>query len=140
MSGLFLLFIRTMLAVVLYVFLGWTLITIWQDLRKQKSAIQSQQPPEICLQIENGDDIQSRVFRGAEITLGRDPAGERTLVSETVSARHARFAYHHGQWWLEDLKSTNGTVINGEILTTAIVVIPGDQVQCGDVKIIILEE
>ena len=140
MNGVVLLLIRAILAFTLYAFLGWAIITIWRDLRQQKASIQSQQPPEISLQIQNGDEVLNRVFRGTEITLGRDPTCECTLLSETVSAQHARFAYHHGQWWLEDLKSTNGTFINGEYLTTAIVVIPGDQIQCGDIQIIILEE
>ena len=128
------------MALALYAFLAWALITIWRDLQEKKEFIQSQQPPEICLKIQNGDNVQSRVFRETEITLGRDPTCEFILPSETASARHARFSYHHGQWWLEDLKSTNGTYINGEILTTAIVVIPGDQIQCGDIKIVIQEK
>jgi pSer/pThr/pTyr-binding forkhead associated (FHA) protein len=140
MTGEFLLLVRTLLAVTLYAFLCWALITIWRDLRKKKASIQSQQLPEIRLQIQNGDEVQSQIFREVEITLGRDPTCECLLHSETVSARHARFAYHHGQWWLEDLKSTNGTFVNGEILSTAIVVIPGDQIHCGDIKIVILEE
>ena len=140
MTGIFLLLIRTTLAVALYAFLFWALITIWRDLRQQKTYDQSQQPPEIHLQIQNGEDIQKRIFQGTEIILGRDPTCECTLPSDTVSARHARFTHHHGQWWLEDLKSTNGTVINGEILVTAVVVIPGDQISCGEVEIIILQE
>lgn len=140
MTGVILLLIRAILALTLYVFLGWAFITIWRDLRQQKVTIQNQQPPEISLQIQNGEEVVEQLFRGSEITLGRDPACECTLISETVSARHARFTFHHGQWWLEDLQSTNGTIINSQPLTTAIVVIPGDQIHCGDIQINILEE
>ena len=139
MTGVVLLLIRALLAIALYAFLFWALISIWQDLRQQKAAVESQQVPEITLQIHHVDDVQNRVFRGTEITLGRDPACECTLSSDTVSARHARFIYHHNQWWLEDLKSTNGTILNGEIVTTAIVIAPGDQILCGEVTIVILE-
>jgi pSer/pThr/pTyr-binding forkhead associated (FHA) protein len=140
MTGVILLLIRTILALMLYVFLGWAFITIWRDLRQQKTTIQNQQLPEISLLIQNGEEVVDQLFRGTEITLGRDPTCECTLISETVSARHARFTFHHGQWWLEDLQSTNGTIINGQPLTTAIVVIPGDQIHCGDIQINILEE
>ena len=140
MTGVLLLLIRATLAVTLYVFLGWVLLTIWRDLRQQKASTQDKKKPEINLQIQINDEEQHHIFRGEEITLGRDPTCECILPSETVSARHARFIYHHGQWWLEDLKSTNGTFINGEIISAAIVVIPGDQIRCGDIKIIILEE
>ena len=140
MTGVILLLIRTILALMLYAFLGWAFITIWRDLRKQKTAIQNQQLPEIRLLIQNGEEVVDQLFRGTEITLGRDPTCECTLISETVSARHTRFTFHHGQWWLEDLQSTNGTIINDQPLTTAIVVIPGDQIHCGDIQINILEE
>jgi pSer/pThr/pTyr-binding forkhead associated (FHA) protein len=140
MTGVILLLIRTMLALTLYAFLGWAFLTIWRDLRHQKTTVQNQQPPEINLHIQNGEEVVNRLFQGTEITLGRDPTCECALISETVSARHARFTYHHGQWWLEDLQSTNGTIINGQLLTTAIVVIPGDQIYCGDIQINILEE
>lgn len=140
MTGVVLLLIRVLLVVVLYGFLFWALVTIWRDLRQKKAAIQNQKPVEIRMQITSGDDIQKKIFQESEVTLGRDPANECVLPSETVSARHARFTHHHGQWWLEDLKSTNGTLINGEILTTAVVVIPGDRITCGDVEIMLLEE
>ena len=140
MTGVIFLLIRAILALTLYAFLGWALITIWRDLRQQKATVENQQPPEISLHIQNGEEVVDQLFQGSEITLGRDPNCECTLMSETVSARHARFTFHHGQWWLEDLQSTNGTIINGQPLTTAIVVIPGDQIQCGDIQISILEE
>ena len=139
MTGVVLLLIRALLAIALYAFLFWAFISIWQDLRQQKATQESQEVPEINLQIQNVDDVQSRVFRGTEITVGRDPACECTLSSDTVSARHARLNFHHNQWWLEDLKSTNGTILNGEIVTTAIVVVPGDEIVCGEVAIVILE-
>ena len=140
MTGMILLLIRAILALTLYAFLGWAFITIWRDLRQQKTTVQNQQLPEINLHIQNGEEVVNQLFQGTEVTLGRDPTCECTLISETVSARHARFTYHHGQWWLEDLNSTNGTIINGQPLTTAIVVIPGDQIHCGDIQINILEE
>jgi hypothetical protein len=49
MTGIILLVIRTALALAIYVFLGWALITIWQDLRQQKKNHKDQQTPEICL-------------------------------------------------------------------------------------------
>ena len=144
MTGTVLLIVRTALAIALYIFLGWALITLWRDIRKQqKDSIVSQQPPEIRLEIqmgEDGEDIHNRAYQGAEITLGRDPACECTLSSEAVSARHARFSFHHGQWWLEDLKSTNGTFLNGEAVITSVVTTAGDQIRCGEVFITITDE
>jgi pSer/pThr/pTyr-binding forkhead associated (FHA) protein len=54
------------------------------------------------------------------------------MMDEALSAHHARLAHHHGQWWLEDLNSTNGTLLNRERLTTPAVVITGDEFKCGN--------
>ena len=35
------------------------------------------------------------------------------LTDEYVSTRHARFVPHNGQWYVEDLGSTNGTYVAG---------------------------
>jgi hypothetical protein len=140
MTGIILLVIRTALALAIYVFLGWALITIWQDLRQQKKNHKDQQTPEICIEVHIGEDIQKHLYKGTEVVIGRDPTCECKLPSETVSARHARFSFHHGQWWLEDMNSTNGTLLNEEPLSTSIVVVPGDMIHCGDIQINILEE
>ena len=140
MTGIVLLVVRTSLALGIYVFLGWALITIWQDLRQQKKIFEGQQTPEIRLEVHSGKNIQKQIYKGTEVVIGRDPACECKLSSETVSAEHARFSFHHGQWWLKDMNSTNGTILNEEPLTTSVVVVPGDEIFCGDVQINILEE
>jgi pSer/pThr/pTyr-binding forkhead associated (FHA) protein len=55
-------------------------------------------------------------------------------MDEVVSAQHARLTYHHGQWWLEDLSSTNGTFLNGSKLSTPAVVITDDEFKCGNTR------
>ncbi len=39
------------------------------------------------------------------------------LADEYVSTQHARLLLHDGQWYVEDLGSTNGTYIGNERLT-----------------------
>ena len=69
--------------------------------------------------------------------LGRDPVCDFQIKNETVSARHARLSYHHKQWWIEDLNSTNGTFLNEEPLYTATVIVSGDEIRCGQVDILV---
>lgn len=56
---------------------------------------------------------------GETITLGRAASNTVVLDDEFVSSRHARVYAdpHSGQWAIEDLGSTNGTVVNGQRLT-----------------------
>jgi pSer/pThr/pTyr-binding forkhead associated (FHA) protein len=70
-------------------------------------------------------------FQTSEVILGRDPLCNLCVPDETVSARHARFTYQQNQWWVEDLNSTNGSYLNGERLTTRAVLVPGDELRCG---------
>lgn len=60
--------------------------------------------------------------RAGEWILGRHPAADLTLACREISAKHAALAYSYAsdQWTLTDLKSTNGTRVNGQILP------PGD--------------
>jgi pSer/pThr/pTyr-binding forkhead associated (FHA) protein len=57
------------------------------------------------------------------------------LDANTVSAEHARLSYHHQNWWLEDLGSRNGTYLNLERVTTAAILVSGDELQIGQVLI-----
>jgi pSer/pThr/pTyr-binding forkhead associated (FHA) protein len=53
-------------------------------------------------------------------------------MDEAMSAHHARISYHHTQWWLEDLNSTNGTFLNRDQVSVPTVIISGDEIKCGN--------
>jgi pSer/pThr/pTyr-binding forkhead associated (FHA) protein len=135
-SGPVLLVLRFLLALGLYAFLAWAFLNLWRDLRQQSALLATRRVPPISLTIASADQPpQVRHFKQPEITIGRDPACECPLDEETVSTRHARLSYHHGQWWLEDLDSTNGTLLNQERLSTPTVVISGDEIGCGNARL-----
>ena len=136
MSGPVVLVLRILLALALYLFLGWALWTIWQDLRQTglQTAAQKVRVLRLEVRIKNRP-ILFRSFSQPEVTLGRDPACDVPIDDEAVSARHARLSFHHGQWWVEDLVSTNGTSLNYEKLTTATVLTSGDEIKCGKARL-----
>lgn len=125
--------LRFALAIALYAFLGWALWTLWQELNQQGKKLASRKQPGITLYINIEKDKQSlRHFTQSEITIGRDANCDLSMMDEALSARHARITFHHGQWWLEDLNSTNGIFLNREKLTTPAVLITGDEFKCGN--------
>jgi len=65
-----------------------------------------------------------------DLTLGRDHGCEVVLGEPTVSRRHARISYRDGTWVLRDLKSTNGTTVNG-ITVSRCQIQPGDRLTLG---------
>jgi pSer/pThr/pTyr-binding forkhead associated (FHA) protein len=125
--------LRLVLAIALYAFLGWALWTLLQELKQQGNKLSEQKKPDITLYIKIEQGKESvRHFAQSEIMIGRDSNCDVSIIDEAISAHHARLAHHHGQWWLEDLNSTNGTFLNREILTTSAVVITGDEFKCGN--------
>ena len=138
MSGPIILILRLLLAASLYVFLGWAFVSLWRDIQQQGKLLASRIVPPISLTIARGEPApQVRHFVQPEVTIGRDPACECPVDDEAISARHARLSFHHNQWWLEDLDSTNGTQLNQEKLTMPTVVISDDEFKCGDTRFII---
>jgi hypothetical protein len=47
------------------------------------------------------------------LVVGRDPDCDVALQEPTVSRQHARLLFRDGNWMVQDLESTNGTVVNG---------------------------
>jgi len=132
MIGPVVLVLRLLMAAALYIFLGWGVWALWKSIQTQAYGLASRRVPGISLTIQKPDSPPvMRHFNQAEIMIGRDLHCDIHVEDETASTRHARLAFHHGQWWLEDLGSTNGTQLNDEALTIPTVVISGDQIGCG---------
>ena len=133
MTATIVLILRLLLAVALYAFLGWTLWTLLHDLKQQGDKLAVQKKPAITLFIKPDQGKESLYrFSQSQVLIGRDPNCDLALMDEALSAHHTRLSHHHGQWWLEDLNSTNGTLLNHEKLATSAVVITGDEFKCGN--------
>lgn len=53
-------------------------------------------------------------LKGAVVVLGRHPSCDIVLESGAVSRQHARLLIEEGEYFLEDLHSRNGTLLNGQ--------------------------
>jgi len=135
MSGIVLLILRLLMVVALYAFLGWAVYTLWRDMKRQSDLIEARKIPAIIVQVEMEDQIGSHSYSVSELVIGRDQTCDLVLDANTVSAEHARLSYHHQNWWLEDLGSRNGTYLNLERVTTAAILVSGDELQIGQVLI-----
>lgn len=52
-------------------------------------------------------------------TIGRKPDNDLSIEDHTVSSRHAKIIRVQSVYFLEDLKSTNGTAVNGQAIERA---------------------
>jgi pSer/pThr/pTyr-binding forkhead associated (FHA) protein len=136
MSGIVILILRILLAIALYAFLGWVLITIWNDLRQQGYVLTHNKIPTLVL---TGMDSTSQEYQFAQpvITIGRSPTNDLAILNETVSSYHTRLHYYLNQWWVNDLNSTNGTFLNGQQIATSTVLTSGDMLTCGETNFLI---
>lgn len=137
MSAIILLILRIALATALYAFLTWVLVTIWRDLKNQVEHLTASQtiPMRLSFMAEEGPK-EFRLTK-SEIILGRDAGCDCLINDKTVSNRHACLSFHHQQWWLEDLGSTNGTLLNQEPVASPVVVTSGDLITCGKISVTI---
>ena len=138
MSGLIVLALRLLMALALYGFLGWAVLLLWREIQKQGQSLATRRVPGISLSVRRGRAAPViRNFSQPDITVGRDPGCDIPLSDDTISTRHAQLTYHHGQWWLEDLASTNGTQLNKLRVTMPTVITSGDEIQCGKTRLLI---
>jgi pSer/pThr/pTyr-binding forkhead associated (FHA) protein len=127
------LLLRLILAIALYAFLGWALWNLLREFKHQGDKLATQKKPAIILTVKIDQGKESKQeFSQPQIMIGRDTKCDVSMMDEALSAHHARLTHHHGQWWLEDLNSTNGTFLNQEKLITPAVVITGDHFKCGN--------
>jgi pSer/pThr/pTyr-binding forkhead associated (FHA) protein len=112
------------------------LVFLYREVQRQGIVLANRRVPGISIMVTYKDGVGTlRYFHQTEITIGRDPGCDIPLQEDTISARHAHLTYHHNQWWLEDLASTNGTRLNDTRITIPTVITSGDEIQCGGSKL-----
>lgn len=124
-------------AALLLAFLGLIAWFLLQDLRLTRRAMAGQGGELGTLRViaNSGDQpIVDSVFDLSPVTtLGRNSRNTIVLDNTYVSAEHALLAWRDSQWWLEDLGSRNGTLLNDAPLSSATVISAGDVVTIGGV-------
>lgn len=139
MSAPILLALRLIMVIALYAFVAMAFYILWRALKGKDGDILTNQVPIISLRYKRSDQHLDTVsFSQPQILIGRDPVSDLCIDDQTLSARHAQLTFHLGQWWVEDLNSTNGTFINQEIVDEPIVITDSDRLRCGKIEIQVL--
>lgn len=120
---------RILLVIILYVFLFAAMHTGIGLVKGQRrdAAIWS-------VDVEKG----TKSLRGLHVDMlgpvvvGRSPSSDIVIDEPFVSATHARFTLQGPALVLEDLGSTNGTLVNGHPIGQPVTLRDGDEVQIGD--------
>lgn len=80
---------------------------------------------------------------GRSVPLSRDQTvsfgrkrGDVILEDPLVSGRHCSISFKDGGWWLQDLGSTNGTLIDGKMVKASLLP-PGAEVTIGGSRLVL---
>lgn len=148
MSDQLLTFLKYIFLALLYLFFLRVLRAVWMELREPKPALvpaPAPAPPtpsrrsrkasqdEARLVVLEPPDRRGQEFPlGEELTVGR-AGGCGVMIPDDnfVSQLHARVFRRQGDFYVEDLGSTNGTYLNERKVTTAVPMRKGDKLKIG---------
>ena len=142
-TNLLILVLRIAAGMVLYLFLLAVVGVMWRDWRAvagqaEASRRAAAQPLGRLVVLQAGEsDLAPGQAIPLSVVTGLGRATVNTVVVEDAFAsnEHARLSRRNGRWWLEDLESRNGTLLNGERLNAPAIVATGDEVGIGQVRL-----
>ena len=138
----FLLILRLLLIVLLYLFLMQVVIAITRDLRKATAAnayADSNALP-VAGHLIVVDSGPSNILPGTrfdlapQTTIGRGPTSTILLNDNFISGEHTRLWNRSGTWYVQDAGSTNGTFVNNQPAYKALPAKAGDIIQVGFIR------
>jgi hypothetical protein len=90
--------------------------------------------PDGWLVVERGGGLEreQRFDLIGGLSVGRSKEADVRIDDRYASSLHARVFSREGRFYVEDMNSTNGTLLNGATLQGEAELIDGDNVQIGD--------
>ena len=138
----FLLILRILLVVLLYLFLMQVVIAITRDLRKTaaNNADGATRMPRVLGHLVVVDSGPSSILPGtsfdleSQTNIGRGPTNIIQIPDSFISAEHTRLWFRNGIWYVQDAGSVNGTYVNNQPAREALPAKPGDIIRVGYIQ------
>ncbi|MBW9170196.1 FHA domain-containing protein [Clostridium estertheticum] len=120
---------------IIYIIIIFALRIMYKDIKggaKKKPVIKKTMGLEV---IERGDNLNLRV--GAviplndELSIGRKADNLLILGDKYVSSQHAKIYLKNTDYILQDLRSTNGTIMNNKTVKDTVYIKKGDVIKIG---------
>ncbi|MBA3532518.1 MAG: FHA domain-containing protein [Ardenticatenales bacterium] len=136
--------LRIAFMLLLYGFLGLLAWLVWRELQQGSRAPQNVRTAprgERLTVVAAGDSgyAEGRQFPLQSITtMGRELSSDIIIADSYASSKHARIERHSdGRFWLVDVGSSNGTLLNGQQVRAndPIPLDPGDVISIGKVQL-----
>lgn len=76
-------------------------------------------PPVLIVKARTGSSSDEPVNFSRDFIIGRGEDCDLRIQSEYVSRQHAKVSFQNGDWWIEDLGSSNGIFVDGQQVKAA---------------------
>ncbi|NCD33106.1 MAG: FHA domain-containing protein [Spartobacteria bacterium] len=89
----------------------------------------------------DNNHIEVELQEQQSVNIGRSKDCDICVKDEKSSRHHCGVGFQDGQYFLRDLKSKNGTYLNGKLINDTVTALrPGDQIRIGSSIISVLHE
>ena len=127
--------VRILFLLLLYFFLFGVARALIRDLRQAAREPGTEIGRLVVVTSPSGEPAAgSSIGLDAITTLGRDVNNAIVVDDQFASAAHAILTFRGRTWYVEDLKSTNGTFVNGVQVEGVAPIGYGDELQLGQVR------
>lgn len=140
----FLLILRLLFIVLLYLFLMQVVIAITRDLRKAAAIGDDAEGGRIghilghLVVVDSGPStvVQPgmRFDLDQQTNIGRGPTNTIQISDNFISSEHSRLSFRNGVWYVQDAGSVNGTYVNNQPAREPIPARAGDIVRVGYIQ------
>jgi serine/threonine-protein kinase len=107
-------------------------------LRETVSLTPPSPPPQAALRVVKGAQAGQTFAIGAGVSIGFGQKNDIRLSDDFASRAHARVDQRGQAYQIQDLKSRNGTTVNGQKIEpyTPVALKPGDEIEVGDTVLV----
>jgi len=91
-------------------------------------------PAHIEIWLGGGKNVVA--LAGAQVTVGRSSTNDIVLDDPAASRRHALLERLAAGWWIHDLGSLNGTLVNGRPVDREAPLYSGDEIVVGATRLV----
>lgn len=130
-----LLLLRILSTAALLAFFGLLIYFTQRELRLTERLLERNDTARGELVVTHPDGGEERVQLRPVLSIGRTPQNVVVLNNTYTSAQHALITFRDRQWWVEDLDSRNGTLVNDILVDEPTVISAGDEIVVGDVAL-----
>ncbi len=95
----------------------------------------------VMLQVRDKVGVRARApLQGKKFVIGRSPEAHVCLRRGRVSRKHAEiYRDEHGHWWVRDLGSSNGTLVNGHRIEDHKLDLKADRIHVGPYRLKLID-